>query len=141
MTQTTEGTGLGSVERVKPKIVNGIVRTENLANDAVINVDVADNAIDTAEIANNAITTDKIANNAVLVSKMKVFKSAELTGTGSSQNIAHVLGVTPSLVIIYPTDTNAVTIGAYVVSEGSHDSTNLVVTVTTGKKYRVVAFA
>ena len=72
---------------------------------------------------------------------MKVFKSVELTGTGSAQNVAHGLGAAPGLVMVYPTNTSAATEGVYVVSEGSHTSTNVVVTVTSGKKYRVVAFA
>lgn len=130
MAQTTEGTGPGSVERVLPKIYNGIIKTENLAKNAVLNVDVADNAVDTAELVNGSVT----------VAKMRVFKSTEQTGTGSAQNIAHGLGATPGLVIVYPTDTNAATTGNYVVTEGSHTSTNVVVTVTSGKKYRVVAF-
>lgn len=121
MTQTTEGTGPGSVERVFPKIINGVVKTSNIPPSTVINTDVADGSI--------------------TVAKMKTFKSTEQTGTGSAQNIAHGLGSTPSLVIVYPTDTSVATAGVYVVTEGSHTSTNVVVTVTSGKKYRVVAFA
>jgi hypothetical protein len=128
---TTQGTGPGAVEKQLPKIKNGVVKTENLAKDAVMNVDVADNAIGTAEIANGSVT----------VAKMSVFKSTEQTGTGSTQNIAHGLGATPGLVMVYPTDTNVETTGNYVVTEGSHTNTNVVVTVTSGKKYRVVAFA
>ena len=141
MAQTTEGTGPGSVERVLPKIYNGIIKTENLAKNAVLNVDVADEAVNTAELVDSAVTTAKIANGSVTVAKMKVFKSTEQTGTGSAQNIAHGLSATPALVIVYPTDTNVSTTGDYVVVEGSHTSTNVVVTVTNGKKYRVVAFA
>jgi hypothetical protein len=131
MTQTTEGTGPGSVERVLPRIINGVVRTTNIPPSTVINSDVAD----------GSITTSKIATGAVTVTKMKTFKSSEQTGSGSAQNIAHGLAVTPSLVIVYPTDTNVSTTGDYVVTEGTHTSTNVVVTVTSGKKYKVVAFA
>lgn len=131
MTQTTEGTGPGSVERVFPRIVNGVVKTTNIPPSTVINADVADGSISTAKIATGAVT----------VAKMKTFKSTEQTGSGSAQNIAHGLGSTPSLVIVYPTDTSVATEGVYVVTEGSHTSTNVVVTVTNGKKYRVVAFA
>jgi hypothetical protein len=148
---TSEGTGPGSAADILPKLVNGVVKTENLAKNAVLNVDVSDNAVDTAEIANSAVTTAKIANSSVTtaklvngsvtVAKMAVFKSTEQTGTGSAQNIAHGLGASPALVIVYPTDTNVSTTGDYVVTEGSHTTTNVVVTVTNGKKYRVVAFA
>jgi len=118
---TTEGRGNGSVERVRPKILNGVVRTENIDPNTVINSDVADGS--------------------VTVAKMRVFKSVELTGTGSAQNVAHGLAVVPGLVMVYPTDTSAETEGVYVASEGTHTSTNVVVTVTSGKKFRVVAFA
>jgi hypothetical protein len=72
---------------------------------------------------------------------MSVFKSTEQTGTSSNQNIAHGLGVTPGLVMVFPTDTNVTTTGDYIVTEGTHTTTNVVVTVTTGKKFKVVAFA
>lgn len=66
------------------------------------------------------------------------FKSTEQTGNGSSQNVAHGLGVVPSLVLIIPSN---LTGGAYVVVEGTHTSTNVLVTVTNGEKYLVVAYA
>lgn len=69
------------------------------------------------------------------------FKSAETTGTGSSQDVAHGLGVTPILVQIVPTETTASTVGAYDLAEGSHDATNVVVTVTSGKKFIAFAWA
>jgi hypothetical protein len=66
------------------------------------------------------------------------FKSTVQTGTGSAQNVAHGLGVVPSLVLIIGYD---LTGGAYVVTEGTHTSTNVVVTVTNGEKYVVIAYA
>lgn len=74
-------------------------------------------------------------------STSKPFKSTEQTGTGSAQNVAHGFGVVPSLVIFYPSDTSPATIGVYTLTEGTHTSTNVVVTVTTGKKFFVVAWA
>lgn len=68
-----------------------------------------------------------------------LFISAEQTGTGSAQNVAHGLGVTPSKVFVAPTDTAPATTGAYTVTEGTHTSTNVVVTVTSGKKFKVLA--
>ena len=148
---TTEGTGHGSATKSLPVIINGVVKTANIAPDAVVNSDVTDNAVGTSELVALAVTTAKIdalavttakiAANAVTVAKMKVFKSSEQTGTGSAQNIAHGLAVTPGLVMIFPTDTSPSMLGTYVVTEGSHGSTNVVVTVTSGKKYMVVAFA
>lgn len=128
---TTEGTGNGSAADIKAKIYNGTVRTENIDPSTIITSDVAD----------GSVTNSKLATGSVTVAKMMMFKSSDQTGSGSAQNIAHGLGVAPAVVIVYPTDTDVATTGSYVVTEGSHTSTNVVVTVTTGKKYKVVAFA
>lgn len=70
-----------------------------------------------------------------------VFISTEQTGTGAPQNVAHGLGVAPAKVFVAPTDTAPATTGAYTVTEGAHDATNVIVTVTTGKKFKVMAWA
>jgi hypothetical protein len=70
-----------------------------------------------------------------------LFVSSEQTGTGSAQNVAHGLGVVPALVFLAPTDTSPATVGVYTVTEGTHDATNVVVTVTSGKKFKVLAAA
>jgi hypothetical protein len=128
---TTEGRGPGSVYNVKPRILNGVVKTENIDPGTVIESDVR----------NGSITNSKLSTGSVTVSKMKVFKSTQQTGTGSSQSIAHGLGSVPGLVMVYPADTGAETTGEYVMTEGTHTSTNVVVTVTNGKKFIVVAIA
>ena len=63
--------------------------------------------------------------------------SAEITGNGSSQDTAHGLGATPTLVFAIPSNLSG---GVAVISYGTHDATNAKVTMTTGEKYRVVAF-
>lgn len=74
------------------------------------------------------------------------FASAEQTGTGSAQNVAHGLGVAPSAVLISITDPGIETSGAAdgakraVITEGTHTTTNVVVTVTSGAKFKVLAF-
>ena len=68
------------------------------------------------------------------------FQSGVRTATGSSENIAHGLGVTPSLVLISIYDTNGVSL-PIAAAEGAHDATNLKVTVTASVKYKVIAFA
>ena len=67
------------------------------------------------------------------------FVSTQQTGTGSPQNIAHGLGRVPTQVLVAPTDTAPATVGAYTVTEGTHTSTNVVLTVTSGKKFKVLA--
>lgn len=66
-----------------------------------------------------------------------VFLSTEQTGNGAPQNVAHGLGVVPSLVFVVASN---LTGGPYVITYGSHTSTNAIVTATTGEKYRVIAF-
>jgi hypothetical protein len=70
--------------------------------------------------------------------QLQFFKSAVITGTGSSQSTAHGLGRVPDLVLIHlyggPSSYTAPT-----VTEGTHTSTNCVVTVTTGWKYVIFA--
>ncbi len=72
------------------------------------------------------------------VTSLSVFKSTEQTGNASEQSVAHGLGVVPSLVIIVPT--KVATAGDTFV-EGTHTSTNVLVTASTGAKYKVIAFA
>lgn len=71
----------------------------------------------------------------------RLFVSSEQTGTGSAQNVAHGLGETPVFVIATPTDTSPSTAGVFVVTMGTHTSTNVVITVTSGKKFMVLAIA
>ena len=70
-----------------------------------------------------------------------VFVSAEQTGTGAAQNVAHGLGVAPTAVLVAPTDLTPATLGQYSAVEGAHTATNVVVTVTSGKKFKVFAWA
>lgn len=67
------------------------------------------------------------------------FGSTVQTGTGASQNIAHGLGVVPSLVLASIYDSNGVAL-PFVMSEGAHDATNLKMTVTSGVKFKIIAF-
>ena len=65
------------------------------------------------------------------------FLSAEITGDGSAQSTAHSLATVPTLVFAIPSD---ITGGAFAVAYGTHTDTNAIATVTTGEKYRIVAF-
>jgi hypothetical protein len=87
------------------------------------------------------VTASQIENAALTLAKAAVFISTEQTGNGGAQNVAHGLGVTPSKVLVIPTNTAPATVGVYTATEGAHTSTNVVVTVTSGKKYKVLAWA
>ena len=70
-----------------------------------------------------------------------IFVSSEQTGTGSSQNVAHGLGIVPNKVIIAVTELpDAAAETGFDVAEGAHDATNVVVTVTNTVKFKVLAF-
>jgi predicted RecA/RadA family phage recombinase len=70
---------------------------------------------------------------------MGIFISTVQTGTGSAQNIAHGLGRVPVKVLVVPVDLTPATVGSYVATEGTHTTTNVVVTVTTSKTFKVLA--
>lgn len=70
----------------------------------------------------------------------QLFLSAEQTGTGAAQNVAHGLPATPTEIVLVPTDLTPATVGQYVGTLGTATATNVVATVTTGKKYRVLAW-
>ncbi|HEY4364457.1 MAG TPA: hypothetical protein VGN17_26060 [Bryobacteraceae bacterium] len=78
--------------------------------------------------------TTSIGAGKVTKAKLAVFTANAQTGTGSSQNIAHGLGTTPTFVVCVPTDGGTV-------SYGTHTGTNVVVTVSSTKKFDVIAFA
>lgn len=70
-----------------------------------------------------------------------LFLSAEVTGTGSAQNVAHGLGVVPSKVLVSFTELAAGLAAGADVAEGTHTTTNVVLTVTSGLKFKVLAIA
>jgi hypothetical protein len=70
----------------------------------------------------------------VAAANAKVFTAAQRTGTGAAESIAHGLGAVPAVVMAVPTDGGTVTYG-------THTTTNVLVTVTTGKKYDIFAWA
>lgn len=70
---------------------------------------------------------------------LDIFVSTEITATGSAQTFAHGLASAPAAVLVIPTDTSPATAGVFTVTEGAHDKTNVIVTVTSGKKYKILA--
>jgi len=88
-------------------------------------------------IVDSTITSAEIANATIKAEDTKIFVSAVLVGTGSAQTFAHGLGATPTKTLI-----GIINFGASVavdVVEGTHTSTNCVVTATSGIKYQIWA--
>ncbi len=89
-----------------------------------------------------SVVTADLAAGAVTFAKAKVFISAEQTATGAAQNVAHGLGVAPTGVLIVPTEhPGTPDTGAFDIAEGSHTSTNVVLTATINLKFKVFAWA
>lgn len=75
----------------------------------------------------------------LIESRLNVFISVETTGTGSSQDVAHGLGSTPTAVFIVLTEFG--TAQNPNVTEGTHDATNVKVTVASNTvKFKVIAW-
>ena len=74
--------------------------------------------------------------NPATLGTLGIFVSTEQTGTGSSMNIAHSLGRTPTVVMFAQTD--GASAGA-TITEGTHTSTYVVVTVTSSRTFKVLA--
>lgn len=72
-------------------------------------------------------------------SKQKQFLSTVQTGTGSAQNVAHGLGAVPAGVLVSLVDNSAST-NVFTVAEGTHTSTNVVLTVTANATFKVLAW-
>lgn len=111
--------------------------------------EVADNPSDTGRVRLNAVGAGvggtvgsaELEDGAVTYAKAAMFISAETTATGSAQSIAHGLGVVPAKVLVVPTELAADLAAGYDAAEGTHTTTNVVVTVTSGAKFKVFAIA
>ena len=112
------------------------VTTAKIDNLAVTAGKIGALAVTTAKIDDLGVTVGKIAAATITAAKLNKFMSTEQTGTGAAQNIAHGLTGTPSVVMWSLTDAPA---GAFVLTEGVHDGTNVKMTVTTGLKFKVLA--
>lgn len=86
------------------------------------------------DVTNDKLGATTIGAGKVTLAKAAAFFSAQVSGTGSAQNVAHGLGATPSAVLIVPTD------GGTAVP-GTHDGTNVKFTGTSGKKFDILAWA
>lgn len=95
------------------------------------------------EVADNPSSLGDVRLNAsglAPAASTNPFVSTEQTGTGAPQNIAHGLGATPGNVVVNATDLAPATTGDFTVAEGVHDATNVILTVTLDKKFKVTAY-
>lgn len=94
-----------------------------------------------AVFAANAFTIANVdaifAAASIKGSKFYKFQSTEATGTGASQDIAHGLSATPTMVWAMVSDSGVT--GIYTLVPGVHDGTNIKFTATTGLKFYVFA--
>jgi len=127
------------------ELATGAVTTAKVAAAAITTAKVAPAAITTAELATGAVTTAELATGAVTKAKALVFCSTEQTGDGLVQSIAHGLAATPSLVLVSATaghdGASAPGDKLPTLTEGTHTSTNVLVTCDAGAKYKVMAWA
>lgn len=73
------------------------------------------------------------------VEALRPFVSAQQTGTGAPQSIAHGLGKVPTKIVIVPENTGSYGV-AWTITEGAHTTVNLIITATTGLPYKVIAW-
>lgn len=93
------------------------------------------------QTGSTSLAAGSLATGSVTFAKALAYVSAERTATGSAETVAHGLAAVPAAVLIVPTDTSPATAGVFTVTEGTHTTTNVVVTVTSGKKYKIFAWA
>lgn len=135
------------VHKVLELLASGIDMSQGNAGQSIYLKDNESAALDVAEGANvylrfattngsEQVTVGKPVLFAGGLASACKFTSTEQTGTGSSQNIAHGLGSTPSLVWWSPSSLSG---NACTFVPGAHDSTNIKMTVSSGEKYYVFA--
>lgn len=125
--------------------IEGTPDPSPVAPDPIQNSTIWDIPLATVEVVDGAssINSGDITDERIRSTQgPTTFLSSEQTGTGSTQDIAHGLGVTPFSVLIVPTDTTDTGIisGGFTTSYTA-DSTNVTVTATANLKYVLQAWA
>lgn len=93
------------------------------------------------QVKDGGVATNQLATGAVTKAKTKMFVSTERTATGAAENIAHGLATIPAMVFVSITDSTAAVVGGYTITEGAHDGTNIILTITNNVKYKVMCWA
>lgn len=136
---------LGALAVDAAALGTGAVTTAKLGALAVDAAALATGAVTATKLGALAVGTAALAAAGVTFAKTLQFISTQQTGTGSAQNVAHGLGVAPTgqvLVAIEAGTDGSGSAGTQcpVVAQGTHTSTNVVLTVTSGAKFRVLAW-
>ena len=106
-----------------------------LADGAAVQADVISEKTAAAGVTiDGVLLKDGVNQGTLFVSNS--FMSTEQTGTGAPQNVAHGLGAIPTMMWFSFTELDG---NAADLAEGAHDATNLIVTVTTGQKFKAYA--
>jgi hypothetical protein len=93
-----------------------------------------------SKLVPGSVAASAIGSYVLETSNMKFFVSDERTATGSEEDVPHNFALVPTYVAVVPTDLSPSVAGVFTVAEGTHDATNCKVTVTSGKKYKVLAW-
>lgn len=95
----------------------------------------------TSVVGCTGTVTQQVRGGHINTQGLGYFQSTEQTGTGASQNIAHGWDVAPNNVFFVVTEIpDALAEAGYDITPGTHDATNIVVTVTSGIKFKAIAF-
>lgn len=132
-----------SVANVSATWVDGNLVVKDLAGNIIFTVDGINRKVvfpSGAELE-APIGVGDLADGSVTKAKAKVFFSTEVTGTGSPQNVAHGLAAVPAAVLVSFTELPVDLAAGADIAEGAHDATNVVLTITTGLKVKVLAWA
>jgi len=118
----------------------GVAARDQDSGDTTGRVRLNGTASDSGAVGN--VGTADIADGAVTAAKAAVFFSDEITATGSSQNVAHGLGVVPAGIMPCITEhPGTPDTGAFDYAPGTHTTTNIVFTATVNTKWRFFAWA
>jgi hypothetical protein len=121
-----------------------LITGDEIADGAVDEDALAASVADDVTLEGGAGSPLSIKENGVGPTQLAFYASAaEVTATGGEQLIAHGLGVAPNFVLIVVTEGHDGAGGAGVqmpdIAEGAHTETDVLVTVTAGAKFKVLA--